>query len=75
MIVFNQVLVAGWELTWVLSALLSNNLLAAQKTRLQLQFQQHPFCIKEEDRISQQVIFYQFYRYVGREKENPQQHT
>lgn len=59
LIVFNRVLVAGWELTWVLSALLSNTLQAAQKRRLQLQqlqlhpLQLHPCCIKEEDRISQ----------------------
>ena len=55
LIVFNPALVVGRELTWVLSALLSNKLQAAQKfvSRLQLQLPLHPCCIKEEDRISQ----------------------
>ena len=74
--VFSRVLVAGWELTLVLSALLSNKLLAAQRSvrRLQLHPKLHPCCIKEEYRISQRLIFNSvFYRYVELGKENPQQ--
>lgn len=46
-------------MTWVLAALLCNKLLVAQKVvkRLQLKFQLHPCCIKEENRISQLFIF------------------
>ena len=59
--VFNRVLVAGWESTWVLLALLSNKLQVTQMSArtLQLQLQLHPCCIKEEDRIiiSQWFIF------------------